>query len=288
MPTQHVDPSVPAMADLFSRTTRSAGPGTRCSPSRVTIRPAYEILHAALQTAGRRRAEVARRHHGPRASSTRASPSRSAAWSGRSRSTSIPRIDHRRGVAGGRVRASRSGSGRWRRSSPTSTGRAQIFADGVVPRRVVTTVPHFHREAPGIDRANGVRIVRLRHRPDPRRGRALPGAGGQRPGAVRGVLRDGEPAGHCPGAARGLRRPAGPAGRATTRAGCSPRCARPPRAASPTRPSWCSPRASTTRPTSSTPCWPARWASSWSRAATCSAAATGSTMRTTAGERRCT
>ena len=40
------------------------------------------------------------------------------------------------------------------------------------------------------------------------------------------------------------------------------------------------PRASTTRPTSSTPSSPARWASSWSRAATCSAATTSVYMRT--------
>ena len=45
----------------------------------------------------------------------------------------------------------------------------------------------------------------------------------------------------------------------------------------PTRPSSCSPPASTTRRTSSTRCWPGRWASSWSRAATCSAATTPST-----------
>ena len=44
-----------------------------------------------------------------------------------------------------------------------------------------------------------------------------------------------------------------------------------------TRWRWCSRPASTTRPTSSTPSWPARWASSWSRAATSSSRTATST-----------
>ena len=47
--------------------------------------------------------------------------------------------------------------------------------------------------------------------------------------------------------------------------------------ASPIRSSCCSRRASTTRPTSSTPCSRAAWASSWSRAAICSCTTTSST-----------
>jgi uncharacterized circularly permuted ATP-grasp superfamily protein len=37
-------------------------------------------------------------------------------------------------------------------------GAGQVFADGVVPRRIVVTSGHFHREAAGIDPHNGVRI----------------------------------------------------------------------------------------------------------------------------------
>src|SRR5690242_10851414 len=37
-------------------------------------------------------------------------------------------------------------------------GRGQVLDDGVVPRRLVTTSAHFHREAFGINPANGVRV----------------------------------------------------------------------------------------------------------------------------------
>ena len=37
-------------------------------------------------------------------------------------------------------------------------GRAQVLEDGVVPRRLVLSSNHFHREATGIDPANGVHI----------------------------------------------------------------------------------------------------------------------------------
>jgi len=36
-------------------------------------------------------------------------------------------------------------------------GAGEVFADGVIPRRVVTTSSHFHRESAGVDPANGVR-----------------------------------------------------------------------------------------------------------------------------------
>jgi uncharacterized circularly permuted ATP-grasp superfamily protein len=38
-------------------------------------------------------------------------------------------------------------------------GQGRIFADGVVPRRLVTTSPHFHRQVAGIDAPDGARIV---------------------------------------------------------------------------------------------------------------------------------
>jgi uncharacterized circularly permuted ATP-grasp superfamily protein len=37
-------------------------------------------------------------------------------------------------------------------------GAAEVLADGVVPRRLVFTSAHFHREAAGIEPANGVRV----------------------------------------------------------------------------------------------------------------------------------
>ncbi|MEV0397734.1 circularly permuted type 2 ATP-grasp protein [Polymorphospora rubra] len=37
-------------------------------------------------------------------------------------------------------------------------GAGQVLADGVVPRRIVVTSAHFHREAAGINPTNGVRI----------------------------------------------------------------------------------------------------------------------------------
>ena len=37
-------------------------------------------------------------------------------------------------------------------------GAGEVFTDGIVPRGVVTSSPHFHREAFGIDPPNGVRV----------------------------------------------------------------------------------------------------------------------------------
>ena len=37
-------------------------------------------------------------------------------------------------------------------------GEGRAFADGVLPRRLVTTSQHFHRAAHGITPANGVRV----------------------------------------------------------------------------------------------------------------------------------
>ena len=38
-------------------------------------------------------------------------------------------------------------------------GPGRIFDDGVVPRRLVTTSPHFHRQVSGMDGQDGARIV---------------------------------------------------------------------------------------------------------------------------------
>ena len=86
------------------------------------------------------------------------------------------------------------------------------------------------------------------------------------------LLRAGEPPHDDPRAARAVRRPPG-AQRGGVPGAAARRAARG-RAAGRRRPDrrGARPRASTTRRTSSTRSWPARWASSWSRVATCSAA----------------
>ncbi|GAA1996516.1 circularly permuted type 2 ATP-grasp protein [Nakamurella flavida] len=38
-------------------------------------------------------------------------------------------------------------------------GQGRIFADGVIPRRLVTTSPHFHRQVAGMGHQDGARIV---------------------------------------------------------------------------------------------------------------------------------
>ena len=167
--------------------------------------------------------------------------------------------------------------GRWRRSSPTSTATPQIVRDGVLPRRLITSCAHFHRAAAGPEPAERGAHPRRGHRRRPRRGGHLPGAGGQPPQPVRGVLRHGEPPDDGPGVPRPVHPAAGARGRRLLGAPPAGPARGAPRRTWPTRRSWCSPPASTTPRTSSTPCWPGRWASSWSRAATCSAATTSST-----------
>ena len=151
----------------------------------------------------------------------------------------------------------------------------RVFDDGVVPRSVVTTSSHFHRVAAGVKSPNGVRIH------------------------VAGIDLIRDASGDFRVLEDNVRVPSGVsyvmtnrraisaalseafAGHRIRPVGCLPapaaqRAARPaPRPASTTRRSWCSPRASTTAPTSSTRCSPGRWASSWSRAATWSASAAG-------------
>ena len=162
-------------------------------------------------------------------------------------------------------------------------GTGELFADGVMPRSVVMTSPHFHRVVAGLEPPNGVRIH------------------------VAGVdlIRDGE--GDFRVLEDNVRVPSGVSYVMTNRralsaalpevfadhrirpvvavlAGAARRpAASPRRPASATRPSSCSRPASTTRPTSSTRCWPAPWASSSSRAATSCAAPAACMMRTTRG-----
>ena len=88
-----------------------------------------------------------------------------------------------------------------------------VVADGVIPRQLVTTSAHFHRQVHGFEPAGGVRVhisgidvVRdaAGHLPRPR---------GQRPRALRRQLRPGKPPRHGQGPARGIRPAAHPAGR---------------------------------------------------------------------------
>ena len=94
----------------------------------------------------------------PGSSPTAASRSRTPARSGRSRSTSCRGSSPPRSGTTSSSGRERSGCARWRRSSPTSTAPARCFTDGVVPRGVIVTSAHFHREAVGIEPANGVRV----------------------------------------------------------------------------------------------------------------------------------
>ena len=149
-----------------------------------------------------------------------------------------------------------SGSRPWSGSWPTCTGAGEVLADGVVPRRLVLTSAHFHREAAGIEPRQRGAGPRQRGRPDPRRGRRVPGARGQPAHPVGRELRHREPARAEPDPAVACSPRPGCTRSTTTRPGCWPRCGPPRRTASPTRAWSCSPRASTTRPTSSTRCWP--------------------------------
>ena len=134
-------------------------------------RPAYRALHDTVLTLSAD--EFDERCRLPRrpASATRASRSRSRARSGRSRSTSCPASSPptsgrsiERGVAQ-RVRALEA-------FLADVYGRGEILADGVVPRRLVTSSTHFHAGR-GRHRAAQRRAgPRGRHRPRPRRATA--------------------------------------------------------------------------------------------------------------------
>ena len=118
-------------------------------------------------------------------------------------------------------------------------GDQEILRDGVIPRRLITSCEHFHRQAVGIVPPNGVRIhvagIDL-IRDD---SGDLAGSRGQPALAVGGVLRHGEPAHHGAGFPEPLRHPSGARGRRLLRRTCCGRCVirRPP--TRPIRPWWC-------------------------------------------------
>ena len=104
--------------------------------------------------------------------------------------------------------------------------------DGVIPWRLIASSQHFHRAGWASADQRGAR-PRRRDRPDPRRGRHLAGARGQRAGAERRQLRHLQPPGDGQRLARGVRDDAGPPGGRLPAACCSTRCApRPPTASS--------------------------------------------------------
>ena len=109
---------------------------------------------------------------------------------------------------------------------------------------------------------------RQRHRPGARSARHPSRARGQRARALGCQLRALEPAGHVADVLRALRDDGHPARCWSIPSGSGPRSPRSRPRVSRSPPSWCSRRASTTRPTTSTRCWREPWAWSSSRVET--------------------
>ena len=178
----------------------------------VGLRTPYSQLQPSLRADGRRPSCRPGWRRCSRATSTRASPSTSAARSGRSRSTSSPGSS--RWTSGPRSRpASSSGCTTLEKFLDDVYDAGEVLQDGVVPRRVVTTSSHFHRQAAGIEPPNGVRVhvsgIDL-IRDDAGEFRVLEDNVRV---PVRGLLRDDQPARDRRRAARDLRRAPHPAGR---------------------------------------------------------------------------
>ena len=72
------------------------------------------------------------------------------------------------------------------------------FSDGLIPRRLVTTSPHFRREAVGIAEQNGARITVSGIDIVRDEGRSAPGPRGQCPHSFGRVVRHREPSGDDP------------------------------------------------------------------------------------------
>ena len=89
-------------------------------------------------------------------------------------------------------------------------GEQSILRDMVIPKRLVTSCEHFHREAAGIQPPNGVRIHVAGIDLDPGRGGPVPGPRGQSAFAVGRVVRDGEPPHDGAGVPRSVRLQPGP------------------------------------------------------------------------------
>ena len=149
----------------------------------------------------RRGAAVPARHRARGSSTTRAGR--------RSRRGVRQRVTRARGVPRRRLRRHCRGGRRRRRAAQRSSPSSK----------------HFHRAGVRHRAAERRARARRRHRPDPRRAGQLPRARGQRARAVRRQLRAREPQRDAPAVGRRARPGAAAAGVATTRSGCSPRCA---------------------------------------------------------------
>ena len=263
------------MADLFDGYPLGAAVWTRCSAS---VGPRAPRLRRAVRLAAADRRRGARR---PRRPAVPDLPRRRGHLRPRRRGAAVP-ARHR--AAGHR----RRGVGRHRAGRRPAGARA-----GGLPRRRLRRRPGVRRpescraawsppartstaQAHGLVPPNGVRVhvsgIDL-VRDEAGDFRVLEDNLRSRPG-VSYVITNRR--GDEPGAARAVRRPPHPAGRRLPEPAAAALQAV--RAVERGRPdaSSSSPRASTTPPTSSTRCWPGRWASSWSRAATWSAPATRS------------
>ena len=231
---------MPTMADLFDGLRARAAAWDEMIAADGSARAPYRMLHESI---------AAQRHSAscgpgstpwPAPTSTRASPSTSAARSGRSRSTSCPRVIDDDELADDRARRAAAGRRRSRPSSPTSTAAAACVADGVVPRSVITSSKHFHRAA-------------LRHRAAQRRARARRAAStssatsrarsacSRTTSACRpGSATCSPTAPRCASSGPTCSASCGCARCRTTRSGCWPRCAAAAPAGVPTRASSCS------------------------------------------------
>ena len=74
----------------------------------------------------------------------------------------VPRVIEAETVDADRRRRPAAGAGAGGCSSPTSTAPGDVFRDGVIPRGVITTSTHFHREAFGYRAAQRRPRPRLR------------------------------------------------------------------------------------------------------------------------------
>ena len=151
------------------------------------------------------------------------------------------------GVPRRRLRA--GPSGRRRRHTPPGHHLLQALPPAGLRHRAAERRARAHR----------------RHRPDPRRVRHVPGARGQRASPIRRELRARQPQRDAAAMGRDARPAPTTAGVALPATAARRVAAGRPGRRRPIRASSCSHRASSTARTSSTPGWPGRWASSWSR-----------------------
>ena len=212
----------------FSTATGLPRPGTRCSRPPVSPGPPYDALVSVLQPMDpaelRFRADQLARVFTDRGVTYD--------FAGEERPFPldlIPRVIDAvewdlvaRGVAAAGPRARGLPGRRLRRRA-----RLRRRGDAVAAHLHLAALPPGGRRLHPAERRPG---ARGRHRPHPRRAGRVPRPGGQRSGAVRGQLRDREPAGHDAGRSPRCSPSRACTGWTSTRPGCWPRCAPPRRA----------------------------------------------------------